>query len=293
MLESACSSDDLPAFGGRTSAICAAPSRRTAIESRWVTRFCTRVCSSWDSTHLRMSAYGPFLYPGSSARIVLSSRTRSEPSLPTSRRLISCICGRCGIGIASPSSPTCGKARATSPWVRCASCPAASTDAVIGSGGLAVLRAADGSPAMHTPTLQDRAFESEQPLLALEAAGVAREFSVCTDDTVAGENDRQWVAVHHHPDGASGTRPRGARCKLAVGDDLAVRDTGELAHDATVEVGEQGKVERQVELVPLPLEVLLELAARGIDRLRRPQYPDAEVAREAIEFPLGLRVVGD
>src|SRR3989454_3422825 len=185
MLDSACSSDDLPAFGGPTSAICAAPSRRTAIESRWVTRLCTRVCSSWDSTHLRMSAYGPFLYPGSSARIDLSSRTRSEPSLPTSRRLISCICVRCGIGIASPSSQTCGTARATSTWVRCASCPAASTDAVVGSGGLAVLRAADRSPAVHEPSLQDRAFESQQRFLALEPTGVARELPVGADYAVA------------------------------------------------------------------------------------------------------------
>src|SRR5512133_1351062 len=222
MLESACSSDDLPAFGGRTSAICAAPSRRTAIESRWVTRFCTRVCSSWDSTHLRMSAYGPFLYPGSSVRIVLSSRTRSEPSLPTSLRLISCICVRCGIGIASPSSQTCGKARATSTWVRCASCPAASTDAVVGSGGLAVLSAANRSPAVHTPTLQDGAFESQQRLLALEPARVAGKLSVRADHTVTREDDRQRIAVHHHANGASGTRPRGARRKLAVSDDLAV-----------------------------------------------------------------------
>src|SRR2546426_3252434 len=191
-----------------------------------------------------MSAYGPFLYPGSSARIALSSRTRSEPSLPTSRRLISCICVRCGIGIASPSSQTCGKARATSTWVRCASCPAASTDAVVGSGGLAVLRAADGSPAMHGSSLQDGAFEPEQRLLALEPTRVARQLPVRADHAVAREHDRQWVAVHHRPDGASGSRPRGACCELAVGHDLAVGDAGELAQDATVEVGEQSDVER-------------------------------------------------
>jgi hypothetical protein len=57
--ESAWSSDDLPLFGGPTSAICAAPSRRTAIESRWTTRPRVRVSSSCAFTHLRMSAYGP------------------------------------------------------------------------------------------------------------------------------------------------------------------------------------------------------------------------------------------
>src|SRR6266576_1008169 len=238
MLDSACSSDDLPAFGGPTSAICAAPSRRTAIESRWVTRFCTRVCSSCASTHLRMSAYGPFLYPGSSARIARSSRALSEPSLPTSRRLISCICVRCGMGIASPSSQTCGKARATSTWVRCASCPAASTDAVVGSGGLAVLGAANCSPAMHGPSLQDGAFEPEQRFLAPEPARVAGELPVRTDHSVARQDDRQRVAVHHHPDSASGPWPRRPRRQLTVRDDLAVRHPGELAQDATVEIGQ-------------------------------------------------------
>src|SRR6266576_7309226 len=206
-----------------------------------------------------MSAYGPFLYPGNSVRIVLSSRTRSEPSLPTSRRLISCICVRCGIGIASPSSQSCGKARATSTWVRCASCPAASTDAVLGSGGLAVLRAADGSPAMHGASLQDGAFEPEQRFLALEPTAVARELPVRADHTVARQDDRQRVAVHHHPDGASGTGPRGACCELAIGDDLSVGDAGELAQDAAVEVGEQRDIERQVELSPRSLEILVEL----------------------------------
>jgi hypothetical protein len=58
--DSACSSDDLPAFGGPTSAIWAAPSRRTAMESRWTTFARTRVWPIWPLTHLRMSAYGPF-----------------------------------------------------------------------------------------------------------------------------------------------------------------------------------------------------------------------------------------
>jgi hypothetical protein len=61
MLESAWSRDDLPAFGGPTSAIWATPSRRTAIESRCTVFLRTRVSSIWALTHLRMSAYGPFL----------------------------------------------------------------------------------------------------------------------------------------------------------------------------------------------------------------------------------------
>src|SRR5207244_1766812 len=178
-------------------------------------------------------------------------------------------------------------------WVRCASCPAASTDAVVGSGVLAVLRAADGSPAMHGPSLQDGAFEPEQRLLTLEAAGVARELSVRTDHAMARQDDRQRVAVHDHSDGASGTWPRGARCELTVRNDLAVRHPGELAQDATVEIGEQRDVDREVEAVSLALEVLVELAACRIDRLRRAQHPKAESPGELLDFPLGVGVVGD
>jgi hypothetical protein len=56
MLESAWSSDDLPAFGGPTRAICATPSRRTAIESRCTAFLRIRDSSIWPVTHLRMSA---------------------------------------------------------------------------------------------------------------------------------------------------------------------------------------------------------------------------------------------
>src|SRR5262245_5623591 len=101
MFESAWSREDFPALGGPTKATCAAPSRLTAIESRWTTFARVRVSSSCAFTHFRMSAYGPLRYPGSSSRILRSSRTRSLPSLPTSRRLITCIWTRCGIGIAS------------------------------------------------------------------------------------------------------------------------------------------------------------------------------------------------
>src|SRR4051812_1918089 len=202
MLERACRSDDLPAFGGPTSAICAAPSRRTAIESRWVTRLRTLVWSSCASTHLRMSAYGPFLYPGSSPRIVRSSRIRSEPSLPTSRRLINCICVRCGIGIASRSPQSCGKVREAVTRVRFAPCPAASTDAVVGSGGLAVLRAADGSPAMHVaePTGCCSAHARRRRVLAQEVGPDdllcdGRLPDVALPDTAV-RSERSTAAVH-------------------------------------------------------------------------------------------------
>ena len=56
---------------------------------------------------------------------------------------------------------------------------------------------------------------------------------------------------------------------------------------------EQRDIERQIEPAPVSLEVLVELAPRGVDRLRRAQHAHAEGAGEALELPLGLGVVGD
>ena len=59
------------------------------------------------------------------------------------------------------------------------------------------------------PLLQQRAFEAEQLLLALEPAAVADEAARRADDAVAGKDDRHRVAVHHRADGAG--RPRVTR----------------------------------------------------------------------------------
>src|SRR5580765_2119580 len=136
------------------------------------------------------------------------------------------------------------------------------------------------------PSLQDRALEPEQLFLAVETAGVADELAVRADHAVARKDDRQWVSVHHRADGARRARPRRACGQLAVRDDLPVRDARELPEHAAVEVREPGDVDREVEAVPLAFEVLVELAPRGIDRLRRAQHADAEVARELFEHAL-------
>src|SRR5580765_1550562 len=143
------------------------------------------------------------------------------------------------------------------------------------------------------PSLQDRALEPEQLFLAVETAGVADELAVRADHAVARKDDRQWVSVHHRADRARRARPRRACGQLAVRDDLSVRDARKLPKHAAVEVREAGDVDRKVEGVPLALEVLVELAPRGIDRLRRAQHAHAEVARELLELALRVRVVGD
>src|SRR2546426_12513854 len=114
-------------------------------------------------------------------------------------------------------------------------------------------------------SLQDRALQLEQLLLAVEAAAIADELPVGTDHAVAWQDDRQRVPVHDRSDRTCGSRPCCTRREFAVGDDLAVRDARKLSQDAAVEVGEQCDVDRQVELLPLALEVLVELAPSRVD----------------------------
>src|SRR6185503_12644272 len=132
---------------------------------------------------------------------------------------MTCNCVRCGIGIASPSFQICGKVREDATRAGLfASCPAASTDAGIGSGGLAVLCAEDRAPAMHDPSLENCALEPQQFLLTLETAPVTGEASIGPDHAMTRQHDRKRIAVHHRAHRASCTRPLGASGQLPVGD---------------------------------------------------------------------------
>ena len=110
---------------------------------------------------------------------------------------------------------------------------------------------------------------------------------------MAREDDRQRVAVHDRPHRPRRARARRTRRQLSVGHDLAVRDAGELAQDAPVEVGLESEVDRQVEPLPLAFEVLVELAPRGIDRDGRAKHAQPEGVGEKLELALGLGVIGD
>ncbi len=149
MSESACRREDLPAFGGPTSAICAAPSRRTCRESRCVTVARTRVRSSSPSSHFRRSAYGPLRYPGSSESSARIATTRALPCFPTRRRLATSANVRCGMGIAHLLPTRAGGARARRPTGRGARHRPASPDARSGSGRSAVLSQHVSAPGVH------------------------------------------------------------------------------------------------------------------------------------------------
>jgi len=118
---------------------------------------------------------------------------------------------------------------------------------------------------------------------------------------VAREHDRHRVAVHDSADRAGGAGPAGPGGERAVGRHFAVRDTGELVEDGTAELARGAEVDRQVELAPLPGEVLVELASCLVGRAGRAQHARSEGASEplrlhirvGVEMDLADAVIGD
>src|SRR5699024_1186466 len=105
-----------------------------------------------------------------------------------------------------------------------------------------------------------RLLELEQGALALEAARVPGEGAVGTDHAVAGHDDAQRAPAHALADAlgeAAGSELRGER---GVGGRLSVGDLLQQRPHACGEVVAAG-APRQVELLPLAGEVLLELLA--------------------------------
>src|SRR5947208_7776459 len=60
------------------------------------------------------------------------------------------------------------------------------------------------------PALQERPFQAQKRLFAVQAAAVADELPVGTYHPVAREHDRQRIPVHHGADGPGGARTRSA-----------------------------------------------------------------------------------
>ena len=108
---------------------------------------------------------------------------------------------------------------------------------------------------------------------------------------MAGEHDRKRVPVHHRADGARRARPLGLCREPPVRGDLSVGHVRELVEHSTVERRDPLEVELEVECLPPALEVLVELAARVVER--RTQDADAEASREPFDVALGLGVVRD
>src|SRR6266566_686846 len=110
---------------------------------------------------------------------------------------------------------------------------------------------------------------------------------------MAGQNDRDGVAVHDRPDGARGPRLARLRGERAVGRDLSERDAPELLEHRAAEVAGEPQVDLELELLALAREVLVELAASRVDGARRAEDARAEAACEPFDLGVGIRLVGD
>ena len=108
---------------------------------------------------------------------------------------------------------------------------------------------------------------TEEPLLDGEAAAVAAEVASGAQHSVAWHDDRYGVGGHGGADRPARTGTAGGHGEVLVRDGLAVVDLAEeaLEHLAPEPTG-QAPVERQVEAVPLTLEVLVELAPGRVGR---------------------------
>src|SRR5439155_15546631 len=133
-------------------------------------------------------------------------------------------------------------------------------------------------------SLENRAFQPQEHLLAIEAAPVAGEAPVRADHAVARQDDRERIAVHDRAHRTSCARPLSASCQLAVRHDFAVRDARELSEYAAVELRQESNIDWKVERPSPPVEVLVQLATRRVDRLRRAQDADTEGPGEQLDL---------
>ena len=105
------------------------------------------------------------------------------------------------------------------------------------------------------------ALQLQEEALAVEPPRVPAHGPAGAQDAVAGHDDRDRVRAQRVPRGAPAARASRRDGHLGVGAGLAVRDPGRLAqHGARVAVGDERPVDRDLEVAPAALEVLLQLA---------------------------------
>ena len=120
------------------------------------------------------------------------------------------------------------------------------------------------------PGSEQDALEREQRHLALESAAVADEAAVRADDAVAGEHDRDRVAVHRScpPRGRPSGCPPAPRARSTSPSGRTGCGRARRAR-ARVNGVTSAQVDREVEAVAASLEVLVELAPHRVDLPRR------------------------
>src|ERR1700733_5157200 len=90
-------------------------------------------------------------------------------------------------------------------------------------------------------------FEREQSFLGRQSAAEAGEFSVCTDDAMAWNHDRDGILAIRRAYGSRRFGISHALRQLAVGDRFAVRDVLQIAPHGALKFSAFGR-ERQIEL---------------------------------------------
>src|SRR5215472_4828924 len=125
-----------------------------------------------------------------------------------------------------------------------------------------------GPSAFSSRSGADGALDPEQQPLALEPAAIAADTPARVQDPMAGDDDRDRVRAERVARGAIPTRAPGPPGDLLVARDASVGDPLRSAQDPPPKALAESPVEREVELVPPPREVLVELATGGVDPSR-------------------------
>ncbi len=120
--------------------------------------------------------------------------------------------------------------------------------------------------------------------LHVQAAAVAAEGAARAQHAVAGNDDGDGIGRHRRADGAAGTRVADTIGQLLVTHDVTERDlrVQQLEH-VTAETVRQPPVDVHVERLPASFEVLVELAAHGIESLRMFDDPRRDVVGQVLE----------
>ncbi len=113
----------------------------------------------------------------------------------------------------------------------------------------------------------------EEPLLSPYAGGETGETSVGSKDTVAGYEEHEVVGFAGGANGSTSSRDSKTFCHLSVACSLSERDLPEFFPDSSFEVAALLVGKRNIEISPLSLEVLLQLAEDLFDERSGSRYP--------------------
>src|SRR5947209_20611422 len=122
-------------------------------------------------------------------------------------------------------------------------------------------------------TSTDAGLDVEQRPFALHAAGVSAQGPVTVQHPVTRDHDRQGVRSERVAGGPRGPWASGHSRETSVARHRAIRDLRGRPQHAPSKAAGEPPVERKLELSPLTTEILVELAARPLEREPNQQHP--------------------